>query len=145
MGDLLDGLTRYLAGRGYGTYRPDSVYDANEVALTLDYLPSTPDRAIALTGYGGATVQSGQSVDEPRVQLRVRGVPGDPTWPRTRALALHDALHGLARVALPNDGPWLVLAVAQGRPESMGRDDNNRHEHVVNVACSITNPQRIGR
>ncbi len=140
---LLDGLAQYLATAGLGTYQTSGTYAPEDVALTVEYLPDRPDRVVCLTGYGGATVPSGQHVDEPRVQVRVRGTTG-PTWSRERAQAIHDELHGLAAIDLP-DGTHLVLAVAQGAPGYMGRDDNARHEHVVNIACSITNLDRIGR
>lgn len=139
---LLDGWGLYLDGLGIGTWRDSTVYQPGEVAITTERIPQTPDQCIAITGYEGNEVPSRQSVDEPRVQFRVRGTT-DPRASRDRAKTIYDALQGLAHVTLP-DGTYLVLAYCLGTPAYMGRDDNERHEHVVNVACSVHNPNRMG-
>lgn len=138
---VLDGLGRYIDSIGLGRWLDTGTYADGDVALMLERIPQTPDRAIALTLYAGNTVPSKGSVDEPRVQLRIRGTT-DPSWSRGRAEDLYNALNGLTNTTLP-DGTHLVLAYATGYPAYMGRDNNERHEHVVNLACSITNPHRL--
>lgn len=141
---MLDGLARYLADAGLGVYRTTGTYSPDEVAITTDYRPASPDRMVTLTQYAGSTSDSGLGVDEPRVQIRVRGT-SDPAWSRQHAQAIYDALHGLARVTLP-DGTYVVLAVCQGSgPAYLGQDSNDRHEHVLNVAVAVSNPNRLGR
>lgn len=141
---VLDGLARHLAEAGHGVYRTTGAYAADEVGIALEYLPTAPDRVVVLTGYGGDESDSLHGVDEPRVQVRVRGTT-DPTWSRARAQAIYDELHGMARRTLP-DGTYVVLAVGQNSgPVYIGRDDNNRHEHTVNVRVAVANPNRRGR
>ncbi|WP_406298061.1 minor capsid protein [Embleya sp. NBC_00888] len=132
--DLVDGIARYLAARDLGTYDPTGA-DGDTFA---EHMPATPDAAVVLTLYGGPEPDSRVPVDEPSLQVRVRGGP-DPRVSRRRSYAIYSALHGLTRTALP-DGTWLVLCVAQAPPASMGVDANGRHEHVVNYRLTVGAP-----
>lgn len=129
MADVLDGIARYLAERGHGTYGPDVV----GATICLEQMPSTPDEMTVLTVYDGGTAEPDSLLgyDEPRMQVRVRGTT-DPRVSRARALALYSALHGLGPVTLP-DGTELILCVALQPPFSLGADENRRHEHAFNV------------
>lgn len=133
MADVVDGLARYLAGRGLLTYDPTGTTGDTFVGT----MPPAPDQAVALTLYGAGTTTSRDDADLASVQIRVRGT-ADPRVSEQRCLALRDALHGLAGVELP-DGTWLVLATAP-RPTPMGVDGNGRHEHVTNAALDIAAP-----
>ncbi|MFJ3834441.1 minor capsid protein [Streptomyces sp. NPDC090054] len=128
MADLLDGIARYLAERGHGTYGPDTV----GATICLEQMPSTPDEVLVLTIYdGGSEPDSLMGYDEPRMQIRARGTT-DSRSSRARALAAYSELHGLGPVTLP-DGTELILAVALQPVFSLGTDDNRRHEHAFNV------------
>lgn len=133
--DLLDGLAQHLQAQGLLTYQPDDVGGD----CFLEAMPSTPDAAVVLTGYGGIESDSLTPYDEPRVQVRVRGGP-DPRVSRARAQAIRSELHGLGPLTLP-DGTRLILCVAmQADPQSMGRDEAGRFEHVVNYRLTIRQP-----
>ncbi|MFI8360709.1 minor capsid protein [Streptomyces sp. NPDC085612] len=129
MADLLDGIARYLAERGHGTYGPDVV----GATICLEQMPSQPDELVVLTVYDGGAAESDSLLgyDEPRMQIRVRGTT-DPRVSRTRALAIYSELHGLGPVTLP-DGTHLILCVALQPVFSMGVDENRRHEHAFNA------------
>ncbi|MFD3717277.1 minor capsid protein [Streptomyces sp. NPDC058674] len=130
--DLLDGIARYLAARDLVDYDPDAVGGD----LFMEAMPSTPDGCVVLTGYGGPEPDSLLPYDQPRVQVRVRGGT-DPRVSRRRAKAIRSALHGLGPVVLP-DGTNVISCIAlQAAPESLGVDDNRRHEHVVNLEFEI--------
>lgn len=132
MADLLDGLARHLQTRSLLAYDPEGVTGDT----FIDTMPPTPDEAVTLTGYGGGESDSLNPYDEPRVQVRVRGT-ADPRVSRQRCEAIRSELHGLGPVTLP-DGTRLILCVAmQAAPQSMGRDEAGRHEHVVNVRAEI--------
>lgn len=135
--DLLDGLARYLAERGLVTYVPGG--GATEDCF-LEFMPSSPAEAVALTVYdGGTEPDSLLPYSEPRVQVRVRGTT-DPRVSRSRCTAIFSALHGLGPVILPG-GTSLVLSVSiQGAPTSLGVDENQRHEHVCNFRMEIRLP-----
>lgn len=135
MADLLEGLALHLESEGLVTYQADAVGGD----LFFDAMPSEPDECVVLTGYGGPESDSKTPYDEPRVQVRVRGT-ADPRVSRQRCEAIRSELHGLGPVTLP-DGTRLILCVAmQASPQSMGRDDAGRFEHVVNVRCEIRQP-----
>ncbi|MFE3197164.1 minor capsid protein [Embleya sp. NPDC059237] len=132
--DLVDGLARYLAARGLVTYDPTGA--AGDTFA--EHMPPAPDGVVVLTLYGGPEPDSRIPVDEPSLQVRVRGT-ADPRVSRRRSYAIYSALHGLTRTALP-DGTWLVLCVAQAPPASMGVDANGRHEHVTNYRLTVGAP-----
>lgn len=135
--DLLDGLARYLAERGLVTYTSGGG-DTDD--CFLEFLPTGPDEAVALTIYDAAAEpDSLLPYDEPRVQVRVRGTT-DPRVSRRRCARIRSELHGLGPVTLP-DGTQLILSVClQGAPASIGVDDNRRHEHTANFRMEIRQP-----
>lgn len=132
--DLLDGLARYLAERGLVTYTSGG--DLTDDCF-LEHMPPEPDEAVVLTVYDDRTEpDSLLPYDEPRVQVRVRGTI-DARTSRSRCAAIRSHLHGLGPVILP-DGTNLISSVSiQAAPASMGIDDNQRHEHVVNFRMEI--------
>jgi hypothetical protein len=130
--DLLDGLARFLEGLGLLEYDPDGV--AGDTFI--DDMPSAPHEAVVLSCYGGPEADSKLGWDEPSVQVRVRGGP-DPRVSRDRCRDIRSALHGLGPITLP-DGTFLQLCIAvQGAPATLGKDDNGRHEHVVNFRTEV--------
>jgi hypothetical protein len=131
--DVTDGIARYLAALDLLTYDPTGITGDTFVGT----MPSTPDRAVALTLSWPATPESRDDSDTAALQIRVREGP-DPRDSQRRCLALRDALHGLTDVELP-DGTWLVLATAP-RPSPMGADSSGRHEHVTTVALDVAAP-----
>lgn len=135
--DLLDGLARYLAERGLVTYTSGGGVDED---CFQEFMPSSPDEAVALTVYdGGTEPDSLLPYSEPRVQVRVRGTT-DPRVSRRRCMAIFSALHGLGPVILP-DGTNLISSISiQGGPVSLGVDENRRHEHVCNFRMEIRQP-----
>lgn len=133
MADVTDGIARYLAALDLLTYDPTGTTGDTFVGT----MPAGPDAAVSLTLFGAATPEARDDADTASLQIRVRGTT-DPRVSERRALALRDALHGLAGVELP-DGTWLVLATAP-RPSPMGADANGRHEHVTTVALDIAAP-----
>ena len=132
---LTEELAALLAELGLGTYTPTS--PAGDIYAPV--LPDQPDAAIAVARYGGAD-STGRDYDTPRVQIRVRGAAGDARPVEERAQRVYDALHGLRRRLLPG-GSWLVLCTArQAGPIYIGRDQNGRHEYVINLDCEIHRP-----
>lgn len=133
--DLLDGLGRWAAERGHGVYRPDTAYVDGEVAIVLGDVVPTPDDMLAIRPYpSGPEPDSRLPYDEPYVQWRIRGGPGE-SLSRARALALRADLHGAGPLTLP--GGLLVMSIIVTHPGvvPLGRDDAGRYEHTV--SCRI--------
>lgn len=133
---LLEEFAQLLAARGLGTFQADGSAGGT---IFLAALPTSPDRCKAIATYGGEESSALLDYDEPRIQIRCRGGK-DPREAETDAQAVYDALHGLGRVTLPG-GTWLQLAVGiQGGPAYIGRDQNGRHEYVVNIRAEVSRP-----
>lgn len=137
---LLDGLARQLDQAGHGTYNADGTpYTDEQVGICLDVEQQHPPQTVTLISYPGAEADSKEPLDEPRVNVRVRGAP-DPRVGRARAQAIYGELHGLGSLHLP-DGTWLHLAFGvQSGPEFIGQDNNGRTIHVCNFRTLIHNP-----
>lgn len=132
MADILDGVARYLAARGHGTYDPTG----RTGTVFIESLPSTPDVCVVLTIYDdGAEADTRLGYDDVPVQVRVRGTT-DPRVSRQLAQAIRSELHGLGETVLP-DGTYLLLARATQAAAGLGVDDNRRHEHVVNLRLHV--------
>ena len=135
---LTEGLAQQLQAKGLVTFDPTGTTGDTFIEIMP---PQTPHKAVSLTFAGGVESDSKLPYDEPLVQVRVRGdESGDPRNSRDRAASIRGALHGLSDMTLP-DGTYLVLALAvQATPQSIGRDDLHRYEHVFDLRCEISNP-----
>ncbi|MCX5197227.1 minor capsid protein [Streptomyces sp. NBC_00249] len=132
MADLLDGLARYLAARGHGTYDPTGASGS----IFIEALPSSPDTCVVLTVYDdGGEADTRLGYDDVPLQVRVRGTT-DPRVSRQLAQAIRSELHGLGETVLP-DGTGLILARANHAVAALGTDENRRHEHVVNLKLHV--------
>lgn len=130
MADLLDGLARHLQGQGLVAYEPDVAGGD----CFFEEMPPEPDECVVLTLYGGPEPDSQSGYSDPRLQVRTRG---DRQASRDRAEAIFNELEGLGEIDLP-DGTHLFLCFAlQAVPASMGKDENNRHEHSCNYQLSV--------
>jgi len=117
---LLDDIAGYLASHGItGVYK--------------GFMPDKPDDVMALFEYAGSptelTMGEGDPVVErPGLQVRVRS----RSYPAGRAKIQEvvDILHGVAGVVL--GGTRYLLIRANQSPASLGLDQNNRSEFVVN-------------
>ncbi|MGH2820562.1 MAG: minor capsid protein [Actinomycetota bacterium] len=133
---LLEEFAQLLHDRALGVFHADGAAGGT---IFLAALPTSPDRCKAVALYGGVESDSRLDYDEPRLQVRCRGGT-DPRQAETDAQAVYDVLHGLGRVTLAG-GTWLQLAVGiQAGPAYIGRDQNGRHEYVVNVRAEISRP-----
>ncbi|MFF4989628.1 minor capsid protein [Streptosporangium saharense] len=140
---LLEEFAALLDELGLGTYRADGTPGGN---VFLAVLPSTPDVALAVALYGGAESDARNSWDEPRLQVRVRGTATDARVAEQRAQAVYDAMHGLGYRHLTPGGTWLQLALGvNGGPAYLSRDENGRHEYVINFRCDLqrSTPNRV--
>ncbi|MDQ1053173.1 hypothetical protein QE394_001101 [Arthrobacter sp. SORGH_AS 212] len=131
---LLIGLGEYLGSQSVGRWITSGTYLATDTAITVDALPATPDKAIAMTLYGvedaGAGTDSVQGV-----QFRIRGKAGDRLSDKDISSRLFDALHGRTNFEL--NGIPIVRAWRQSATP-LGPDGNNRQEHSHNYYLQLT-------
>lgn len=93
--DLTDGIAALLVAAGVAVYRPTGpAYTDGETVITKKDLPPAPDRVIAITSYGVADDQPLITYGQRLLQLRFRGVAGDPDDVDDLADAVFAVLHG---------------------------------------------------
>lgn len=76
MADLLDGIARYLHGRGLLTYDPAGLAGDTFV----ETMPPAPDQAVALALYDGAPPQARDDADTPACKC-ASAAPPTPASP----------------------------------------------------------------
>lgn len=137
-GELLRGLADYLADGGVGVWQPSGAYPAATVgAIFLQDVPSSPHQLIVLTDY---PVSDDPSLSDSTVglQVRTRGLPGNPSSTDDLDDAVFDQLHGLHGVDLSTG-----LRVSQCFRRSgtrLGVDGNRRHERSSNYLVTAHRP-----
>lgn len=141
--DLLLGYAELLAGQGVGTYRTDGTpYAAGETAIVFGELPTSPDRAIGLALYNGLPDEATQNLSHPRLQLMVRGAPGQPLDAGDIATA---AFMVLQAVAHRDYGTAHVVQSLRVSAVPLGVDDNRRTMRADNYQLDVNTPHSAGR
>lgn len=99
----------------------------------IAHVPAKPDEVVVITPTSGTAPEFDQAYDKPSFQVRVRGTIQGAY---IRAKAILDALHGLGSVEI-GDTHVVMLTAAQSEPESIGADENGRHEYTVNFDADV--------
>ncbi len=120
---LLDDIAAYLKSQGLVP---------SGWRVCIYFMPPSPDRVICLSEYGGNTPQVKVLLDEPGLQIRVRGQSEDPQTPRGVLETIRIALDGLGPLTVGSSNVRWIKAV-QSAPMSLGIDgQDNRWEFVCN-------------
>lgn len=134
---LLTGIAQLLDARGVATWRSAGAYTAGETAVVLGGLPQSPDRVVALAGYGVG--DDGTLSDSTiGVQVTTRWGGQDPRPGDELVDAVFDTLHGLHDATLPT-GVRVVLSMRQSWT-SLGQDANQRWRMVQNFYVTTHRP-----
>lgn len=142
---VFDGIARLIGGDDGG----DGDERGNVAGLTysespggnvfVGYLPSAPNRCVAVLPSGGYEADAGLPYDRPSIQVIVRG-DDDPVWALDTWQLVYSALVALRNVTLP-DGTYLVsLLPIQSGPIHLGKDDSHRYQYGMNLESEIRNP-----
>src|SRR5690606_30908719 len=91
--DFMTALAQLLHDQGIGTFRTSGTYASTETAITMDQLPTDPDRAIAISLYPVSDAGTTDSIQG--IQLRVRGPRNDRRFVKDTTDRIYDALHDL--------------------------------------------------
>lgn len=133
---LSEGFAGLLDTLGLAEYRPDGVGGA----VFLHGLPREPHTAVAVTLVQGPPADARNGYDEPGVEYRTRGEPGDAVGPERAAQTIWDALHGVRGVVLPGGARLTRCYAAQAGPVYLGRDEQGRDEWSVMLATEVRRP-----
>lgn len=131
---LIEGLAQLMEAAGLGFYRPDGVYQDDEVGIYLHRLPEGPDKAYALTPY--PVEDTGLTDVTDGVQIRMRAGP-DPREVSDMADAVRDLLHGRESVVL---GTVRVSLIWRQSQAPMGQDPHGREEISSNYYARSARP-----
>lgn len=94
---------------------------------------------LTMTGMG----QPQSLLDQPVVQIRVRAAQGEYVAGNTLMQQVWGNLNGLSEVELPTGGLLFHLLNANGFPQYLGRDVQQRHEWSLNLHVIVENTQRV--
>lgn len=131
--NLITAIAELLHTENVGIWSPAGVYGDNDTAITIDQLPTAPDKAIALTLY---PVQDDGTTDSiVGLQLRARGGRNDRVSLKDIEDRAFDALHDLQAVTL---GGIPVVRVWRQSSAGLGIDGNNRQESSSNYYLQLT-------
>jgi hypothetical protein len=134
-------IASYLAAEGLGTVNLTGAANA-QATIFVGTLPAMPDECIALFPTGGQYSPSGESIDEPTVQIIVRGTQ-NPQPAAELAQQIYDTLHGFRSGTFVTGGTYVVSCYGmQSGPTWIGRDENKRHEYSLNFQLRIQNKNR---
>lgn len=138
LSDLTEGICRWLDAEGFGTYKADAPYSAQDRAITVKALPTSPDWAVAVTPYG---VEDGDVLPnaEVYVQLRFRA-PRDV--PATAVDEWADEVAGLLHFGRNLAMGDIQVSQAQRTITApLGVDDNGRFERADSYTLILNRNQ----
>lgn len=135
--DIVAGIAQLLEDAGVGTWKPTGSYLTTDTRpIYVQEAPGTPDRVIVVAHYPVTNVARTRDVIE-GVQVRNRGVPGDPRPALDDADAIRAALDGRQHVLL---GAVHVSLIEWRSGAPLGQDGNRRWETVQNFYLSTARP-----
>lgn len=114
-----------LVAAGVGTFAATSGW-----AIYIGKAPDKPNTTITLYDYGGSPPAPNMLIDEPALQVRVRGNPGGYPAAYSKIIEVRDTLHGFVRQTV-NGTHYLAIFAAQD-PNLLQYDESNRPIFTLN-------------
>lgn len=135
--DLLTGLAAMIAGAGLGiTYNQNGIYTSGQTGILMKVMPSTPDRVVVLNA-----VSQGDHITLPQgqvmVQIRGRGLPGQPLDVDTLLDSIKTILHGSTNLIF---GGVTVIQMNRQVRAPLGMDDSKRWETADQYYLDVATP-----
>ena len=131
--DLITAAGQYLAAKGAGRWLTSGTYAATDVAISIDELPASPDRGIAMSLYDVEDTPGTDSVVG--LQLWIRGAAKNKASAKETKDAVFDALHNL------QDVTWAgipIIRIWRQSGANLGTDGNGRQEISQNYYIQLT-------
>jgi hypothetical protein len=117
--------------------------------IYVSFLPATPDNALCIYDtagrLGGRIMSSGEQIEYPGIQIRVRGSDYGISYTKANAIAL--ALDSQIRnsIAISGEDPYILHNASRaGSIISLGMDpdDSRRRYHfTINALLTVSQPQ----
>lgn len=133
--DLATGAAQMIEGAGIGVWDPDGVYSADQIGITIQAVPQTPDHIIAITPY---SLSDDQALGDSLValQIRIRG-DRDPRTVIDRDDAIFDVLEGIEETWI--NGVYVVVMWRQSNLP-LPQDGNQRWERSSTYYARVAWP-----
>ncbi|MER7726389.1 minor capsid protein [Streptomyces sp. NPDC096323] len=132
--NILEGLAELLTGQALGVYRPDSVFQPGETAITTYVMPPSPDRAICLTPYPIEDTAHTDAITAVQVRMRAGLDPRDVARIADEVFAVLHGREGFALRGVPVALMWRQSEAV------LGADANRRLEITANYYARTTRP-----
>jgi hypothetical protein len=129
--NLLTGMGQYLEAQNVAKWT--SPWVANDTAITIDALPASPDKAVAMSLY--PVTDSGGTDSVMGLQFRVRGTPNNRTSAKDILDRVFDTLHDLEHVTI---GGVPIVRIWHQSGSYLSTDTANRQEYTANYYLNIT-------
>jgi len=131
MPTILESVGDYLAAQGQGTLG---------TSLFLAVMPETPDALVAVYESSGLSPMetmgaSAFAIDQPEIQVIVRGARGDYPTVRDKADTIRRLLAAVTETSI--SGIHIMRIRAEGSVLPMGEDENGRPMVSVNFQCAV--------
>lgn len=135
--DLLAGLAQLLHDAGIATWRAGGGYAVGETGITVDAVPDTPARLVALADFP-VTDDPTLSDSTIGVQIRTRWEGMDPRPVKDLDSAIFDRLHGMPATTLATGVHVDGCLRRSGAP--MGQDAAGRWERTSTYYLTLHRP-----
>lgn len=134
---LVTALATYLEEQGYGIYIPngEGAINKDAIGISIDDMPTQPLKVIVVTQYAGPESNSWDNWDEPRIQIKVRGID-DPSFSRDLCESIYKLFHGLGPFTIGYMRIQLIIGLNSGA-NYMGKDNSGHPRHVTNFQVTV--------
>lgn len=133
--DILAGVAAEIESAGIAV-RSDTGWTTGQTAIVYNLMPATPDRAVALTVYGG-TDHPSQPLGTVNLQVRSRGAVESPL----DADALDDAVFAVLQgITDRSYGSAHVIQLLRKSSMPLGVDAETRWERSSNYVLDVDYP-----
>lgn len=113
----------------------------------VSFLPSDPEKALCVYDtvgrIDGRLMQTGEQIEHPGIQIRVRGADYVTTWEKAKAIALALDAVNQNLVSISSDETYTINNVSRSGPViplGMEVEGTARHYHfTINAVLTITN------
>ncbi len=130
---MIDGIAALI-----GTVAGLVYSDGAEANVFVDYMPASPDRAVAVYTQLGPEADSRLPYDPVEFQVIVRSEQ-DGAWAREMSAAVYSFLHGKRNLTLP-DGTYAVFILAtNASPFPLGADESGRQRLTTDYRSEVLN------
>lgn len=134
--DISVGFTQIITAAGFAVFNQSAIYADSDTAVVFKAVPAKPDRLVTITVVpltDDLAAPQGQLM----VQLRYRGIAGNPLDVDTLADAIKTLFHGLTKTVM---GAHTVVQCDRRQSVPLGQDDLKRWSRADQFYLDVEYP-----